>query len=277
MKPLASESQRGRSAFWLYLRLLYINIVNTWQTDTAYFAHGWGNVLSTVAFTITYLVFISVLFANVRTLAGFTRDQMLFLLLVVQVNFYLMWAWAYNNAQRLVDDVNRGNFDLLLTKPLPALFYSSIRNISLLQFVRDGLPAILFVVFSIHWGLLAFQPLAMLAGVALIVAGQIATQSFLLLLALPVFWFGQSNDLLNLGYPLMDADMPYAGVQPNLRVVLTLFIPSLTMASLPAAVMLGKFDILTGLGFGLGAAALLSILKVLIWKSALRHYTSASS
>jgi len=257
--------------------LLGINIVNTWQTETAYFAHGWGNVLSTVAFTITYLVFISVIFANVHTLAGFTRDQMLFLLLVVQVNFYLMWSWAFNNAQRLVDDVNRGNFDLLLTKPLPALFYSSVRNISLLQFVRDGLPAILFVIFAIQWQHLTFQPLAVLAGLLLIVAGQIATQSFLLLFALPVFWYGQSSDLLNLSYPLMDADMPYTGIQPNLRVVLTLVVPALASASLPVAVMLGKFDMISGLGLGFGAAALLSVIKMVIWKSALRHYTSASS
>ncbi|HXH26330.1 MAG TPA: ABC-2 family transporter protein, partial [Candidatus Acidoferrum sp.] len=60
-------------------------------------------------------------------------------------------------------------------------------------------------------------------------------------------------------------------------VVLTLVVPALASASLPVAVMLGKFDMISGLGLGFGAAALLSVIKMVIWKSALRHYTSASS
>lgn len=265
------------SAVLLRWRLIKINIVNTWQTETAYFGNGWGNVLSTIAFTLSYLLFVTVIYANVRSLAGFSRDQMLFLLLFIQVNFYLLWGWCHNNISRLVEDVNRGNFDLLLVKPLPSLFYASTRTISLLPQLRDGLPALSCIVISINWHNISVSPVALLAGIVICTAGQLAMNGFLFLLALPVFWFGQASDLTSLGLSFSGTELPYGGIEPRLRLFLTLIIPTLVPASLSVAVMLGKFSLLEGLCIALFAAILLQTCKAVVWKQALRSYTSASS
>jgi ABC-2 type transport system permease protein len=269
-----------RSAFnglLFRLKLLKINAVNTWQIETAYFGDAWGNVLSTVAYTITYLVFISVIYANVTTLAGYTRDEMLFLALIGQLSFYSLYAWSLNNVQDMVADVNDGSFDLMLIKPLPALFYTTFRNITLLSILRDGIPALAFLVLAIHWANIMVTPIDLLLGTITFAAGQIAINGFIFLLAMPVFWFGQASDMLGLAYPFMDVQLPYEGVGRRLRLGLTLLIPALVPASLTASVILHKSNPWWGMGLAAMAAVLLLAAKQWAWKRALLSYTSASS
>ncbi len=259
------------------LTLLRINIVNTWQTETAHFGDAWGNVISTVMFTITYLVFVTVIYANVDRLAGYTRDEMLFLILIGQVSFYSVYAWSFNNVQTMIQSVNDGSFDMLLAKPLPSLFYTTVRNISILSVLRDGIPAISFVILAINWSQIEVTGLNFLIGVVVFICGQIAINGFLFLMGLPVFWFGQAADILNLSYPFLDMGIPYEGVGQQLRFGLTLLIPSLVPASLVASVMLHKSDPLWGLALAVIAALLLFSFKSWGWRQALKNYTSASS
>jgi ABC-2 type transport system permease protein len=261
----------------LRLRLLWINLVNTWQTETAYFGDGWGNMLSTLAYTLTYLVFINVVFANVHTLAGYTRDQMLFLLFINQINFYLIYTWSYTNMIRLVQDVNRGAFDLLLIKPLPALFYSTTKQLSFLSTLRDGLPTLIIFGLAVHWSQVAVTPLNLAAGIIIMAAGQLALNAFFFFLAAPVFWFGQAADVMNLGYPFTSVDLPYEGVAPGIRSALLTLVPCLIQTALAASVMLGKTPALLGLTIAIAVAIGLTYAKIGLWRLALRNYTSASS
>jgi len=261
-----------------YAAILRINIVNTWQLETAYFSNGWGNVLSTVAYTLTFIIFISVIFANVHTMAGYTRDQMLFLALVGQVVFYTSYAWIWNNLERMVGDVNRGSFDLLLVKPLPALFYTTTRNISLLPQLRDGLPSLFFMALAIHWPSLSITWFGVIAGLCIIILGELAVNAVAFLFALPVFWTGQAENSLNLAVVLFSVTAPpYEGVPEPLRISLIYLIPVLIPATLTTAVMLGKTNALVGLLLAASATAILVTVKITIWKLAIRNYTSASS
>lgn len=258
-------------------KLLGINVVNTWQQETAYFGNSWGNVMSTVMYTLTYLIFISIIFANTKTMAGYSRDQMIFLLLFIQINFYLLHMWSFNNVARMVDDVNLGSFDLILTKPLPALYYSSIRNLDLVSMLRDAVPSIAMIALSINWSQLQLGLGAIVAAVLIVILGQLVLNVFFFLLGVPVFWFGQSADLLGLSYSFMAVDLPYEGVGRGLRLVFTTIIPAMLASALAVSVALGKTAPLVGLGFAFVVAISALMVKVAVWKLALRSYTSASS
>jgi ABC-2 type transport system permease protein len=261
----------------LRLQLIKINTINSWQIETAYFGDAWGNILSTVAYTITYLIFVSIIYANVTTLAGYTRNEMLFLVLINQISFYSLYSWSFNNIKDMVMDVNDGSFDLLLVKPLPALFYTTFRTISLLTILRDGIPALLFIVLAIDWSTIHLTPLNLLLGIVTFVAGQFAINGFIFILGLPVFWFGQAADLLGLSYPFTSVNLPYEGIGAKLRLGLTLVIPALVPASLTASVLLNKADPWLGVSLAIMAALFLSAAKQWLWQRALLSYTSASS
>lgn len=259
------------------LRLLWINLVNTWQQQTAYFGDSWGNLFSTVIYTASSLIFLNVVFANVRLLAGYSRDQMLFMFLLNQISFYLIMACTYINTEALVQEVNEGSFDMILAKPVPALWYSSTRRIGVLATLRDGVPAISIFLIAINWSHIHITWPLLLAGILVMLAGQLAMNAFFFALAAPVFWIGQADSLLRLAFPLTSNEIPFEGVGGAVRISLTVIIPLLIPSAMAASVMLGKSNpILTTL-FAMLIAVVAVMLKIWLWQAALRNYTSASS
>jgi ABC-2 type transport system permease protein len=265
------------SAFKERMQLLRINLVNSYRQDTAYFWSTWATLLSTLTYTLTYLLFVHVLFANVRTIAGYSQDEVLVFTLIGNLSFYLLFSWSSDNLDLLRNDVNRGDLDLVLTKPLPTLFYISTRHISLLQLLRDAVPPCLILILNIHWSDLAITASSALAGLTVFIAGCLAFHVIQFLLVLPVFWLGESGELAALSYSLSSYDLPYEGFPVTLRRVLTVFLPILISAGLSTSVLLGKSAALPAVAISVAIALVGLVIRQAAWNLALRNYTSASS
>jgi len=107
----------------LKLKIIKINIKNTYQIQTAYYGENWFSLGSTLFYTLTLYLFITIIYSNVKQVAGYTRDEMLFLLLLTQIGYYSDWIWSSNNISKLMDSVYAGELDIILTKPIPSLFF----------------------------------------------------------------------------------------------------------------------------------------------------------
>ena len=266
-----------RSAFKERLDILRINISNSYQVETAYFANNLGGLLSTLIFTLTYLVFINVIFSNVKTMAGYSKDEMLFLILMGQTTFYLLSSLSMDNNDQMITDVNRGNLDLLLVKPLPTLFYISLRNVNLLAMARDGVIPCVFVVAAIHWQNLTFTPLGNVLGFLALIFGLLAADTVKFLLSIPVFWKGEAQEISGLFYALTSNNFPLEGLQTFMRISFTIIIPVIIGDSVSASIFLGKSPAWPLFGLAVGMGVLCLCIKSLAWRLALRNYSSASS
>lgn len=265
------------SAFKERLAILRLNIRHSYQLETAYFSNNWAGLVSTMLYTATYLLFIDILFANVKTMAGYSRDEMLFLTLVSQIGFFLMATFSMYNADKMIEDVNRGNLDLILIKPLPSLFYVSTRNINLLGLLRDGgIPAVV-VSMVIDWQELSFAPLSLICGAIAFVFGLLAADMVKFLLSIPVFWKGEAQEFSSLFYSLIRYDLPWEGLSSVFRLSLAAIIPILIPVSIATSVFLGKSPPLPLTLFAIGMGIVCLLIKSLAWRWALRNYTSASS
>lgn len=258
------------------LTILVINIGNTGRQEMAYFSNNWSSIISTVVYAITYLVFIEVLYLNVDSVAGYSQNDMLFFTLLSEINFFSLFAWSHNNLGDLITDVNRGDLDLVLTKPLPHLFYLTFRKISLIQLLRDAIIPIIAIVSVIDWSTLAFTRTGLLAGLVVLICGQIAFHTIQFFLALPVFWHGEARTLFNLAYSLV-GNIPFEGYPVGLKIGLTVFFPILISTALSASVMLNKTDPFLMLILSILVAASCLFLRAWGWTLALKNYTSASS
>ena len=259
------------------LALLRLNFRATYERESAYVWQNWGSLFSTLAYTTVAMLFVTVVYSNVRQVAGYSQDEMLFLLLVGQVNFYMVFNWSFDNLEQLIVDVNRGDLDLALTKPLPALFYLCTRKASLVQLLRDSLPPIVLISLSIHWVNIHAALAHVAAGIVVFACGVLAMHTLQFLLAVPVFWLGESTAIFSLVWAIDGEDIPYEGYPRGLRIALTYFVPILVSGSLCASVILGKAP---ALPFALGALATATgclALRAWAWQKALRAYTSASS
>jgi ABC-2 type transport system permease protein len=260
------------------LRLLYLFTKNTYQVQTAYFFENWGSFLSTTFYMASTILFVKIIYSNVKVFAGYTEPEILLLLLISQASFYAEWSWSLNNIENLIDDVRMGYFDLLLSKPVPSLFCVTFKNIDLIDRLKDAVPNLAVIVLITDWSQIYTSWDKVLMGLAILLCGHISWHCFRFISALPVFFLGQSSQIYQLSGSLGNThNVPLEGFPGNLRRIFISAIPSLVAGQLSASVILGKSNALSMLTISIIVTAVFLILKQFGWIISLRNYASASS
>lgn len=260
------------------LQLIILGIINSYRIQTAYFFENWASLLSTGFYTLSMLLFIKVIYSNVKLFAGYTENEMLFLVLLGQLSFYTDWLWSSNNISLMIESVRTGELDLILSKPLPALFYITFRDISIINRIKDCLPNVILLSLLVRWSQIHTSLDKVVVGILIFVCGQIAWHCFRFLFALPVFFMGQSNQVFHVSGTLSNTNnIPLEGFTGSLKAIFVSVIPVLISAQMGASVILGKSNPIYMLGLAVSTAVVFLILKRLGWIIALRNYSSASS
>lgn len=260
------------------LQIIKTNIINTFQHETAYFAENWSNLLSTLFYTLTLIFFINVLYSNINTLAGYTKNEMMFVVFIGQLSFFGGWGIFSGNFDVLNEDIRMGTLDFVLIKPVPSLFFVSFRWIPTVTMLRDCVPPLLMIMYSIDWGALAPNGTNLLWGAFIFICGQIIWYCVQFLLLVPAFWLGNASAIYSISYTLSEThNLPLEGYSRNIRMFFTMILPIIVAAALSASVMLGKSSGPFMATQSLVVAIIFIIIVNVLWKVALRNYTSASS
>lgn len=265
-----------------YLQILQLNLVNSFRSETAFVFNNWGNMVSTTIYTLTFILFFEVIYANIDRFAGYTKNEMLFFVFVTQISFYILTGICALNVTQLIADVNAGSFDLVLVKPLPSLFYTMTRKLRIFSTFRDSFFPLILTLLFIDLGSLNLQLTNILSGFVIFALGIVAVYAFYMISALPVFWLGESRGLydiaLFLSFDLAD-DVPFEGFKiiEGLQFALTFIVPLLVPTGLVHSVILGRFDPMLGILIGVIVAVMFMLILVLLWQKALNNYQSASS
>lgn len=281
MKQLVSKLKQN--TFYYFRDRIFIlkaSIVYTFQIETAYFFNNWGNIISTTLFTVTYVIFADAIFSNAKTIAGYSRDEMMFFILISQLWFYIFYSLFQRNVDSLIENVNSGNLDLILTKPMPTSFYINFNEFNILSVVRDGLIPFGFVVSTINWVNITIHPINLILGFMILMIGTFITNAILFSFALIVFWVGESSSVIGTVLELEDNSghrFPLEGYGDKVKTIMITAIPFGISAGLSTSVILGRSEPGTSLLISLFVLLLFSVSKEIFWRIALRNYTSASS
>jgi len=262
------------------LVLLKANTIYTAQRELAYAGNNWASILSTTFYTFSVLIFIKVIYSNVQTVAGYSYNEMLIFFFVSQMTYYSNYLVTVRNLNDLIPDVNKGNLDMILIKPVPSLYFLMTRSISLVSIATDAIPPTLAIIFSINWHALSITFSTLIISVFIWIFGLIALHTFQLLSALPVFWFGESANILDLASGTASASgtmIPLEGYGKNLQKLLGTVIPMLIASGFTTSILLGKSNPIVLFVWALVVAIVAIYVKNVAWKFALKHYTSASS
>lgn len=260
------------------LNILWANMVNTFQHETAYFFENWTNLLSTIFYTLAMLLFVDILYANITTLAGYSRNEMLFLVLVGQISYYTGWGIFAENIEMLNEDIRTGAFDFVLIRPVPSLFFISFRRIPIISMLRDSVPTLVIIYLLINWQTVSVTPVNFFWGCFVFICGQIVWQCLRTIFVIPAFWFGNAKYIFSITYALGETyNLPFEGYSRGLRILFTTIIPVVTAAAMSGSVMLGKSNgsLMAAWAFAVTVAFVFIINW--LWKIGLRNYTSASS
>lgn len=261
-----------------HVHLLKANAVNSYRVQTAYFFDNLASLASTLFYVLTMVLFVKILYSNIKIFAGYTEVEMLFLMLITQLNFYVDWTWSTNNILALIDSVRTGDMDMILSKPLPALFFVTFRDISLINRVKDGIPNLIIMSLLIKWSEIHTSLGLVLAAIVIFISGQIAWHCFRFIFALPVFFIGQSYSIYAISGTLGETqNIPLEGFRGKLREFFIVIVPSLITSQMSASVVLGKSNPLEMTIIAASVASVFLILKRFAWIISLRNYSSASS
>lgn len=260
--------------------LLKANLIFTTQTDLAYAGNNWLNLFVTFAYTIATLIFINVIYANVNLFAGYSKNEMLFYYLISEITFFLNWTFTMNGLTNLIPDVNKGNLDMTLIKPVPSYFFLLTRSISIVSLLTNAAAPILTVILSINWHLISIPIVNLIVGILVMILGLVSMDAFQMLCAIPSFWLGESENILDTSAVISGTGgvlIPFEGFSINLQRLFGTFIPILIADAFATSILLGKVKPIPFLYWSLLVAVVSIIIKNVAWKLALKHYTSASS
>jgi len=248
------------------------------QSETTYLGNFWFDVSSTVVFAIIMLSFLSLLFRRVGSIAGYTKNDYLFMIVVGEFTFFTVAAFLVEPMIFLKDSVRNGYFDLMLLRPVPLKTYIYARAIRPLHTIMAALPNILLFVFAVNWAKIDVTPLSVLLGIFVWICGLIIFNTLMLALTMPVFTLGDSSDMQGSWYSVVSMNMmPYEKLPSFMKFLSLTFTPSVLMTAGAAFVMMQKGNSVPVLVSAVFATIVSLLIYRLMWRHALNNYTSASS
>jgi ABC-2 type transport system permease protein len=178
------------------------------------------------------------------------------------------------NLNRIVKHVERGTLDFVLLKPVNSQFWLSTHTLS-----PWGLPNVVFGIAIVLYGgyKLGLPWQNYLLGLIPLSFGMVILYSLWFMLGATSIWFTKIYNVTEVLRGLTAAGrFPMAAYPAAYRLFFTFVVPVAFLTTVPAEVMLGRLSWASVGWSGLTAAILLS-LSSLVWRFALRFYTSASS
>lgn len=217
--------------------------------------------------------FLFLLVNGVDNLAGYNSTQAIFFFLTFMV-IDTTAQFLFREVYRFRSHVVSGDFDLILAKPLSALFRTLMGGADVIDLITIP-PLYIAVIYVGH--LLSPTNFQTFLYIVLIITGLlIATAFHIIVMSLGIITFEVDHtimiyrDVTNMGR------FPTDIYKEPLKSVLTYFIPVAIMMSLPAKTLMGYVSSISII-VALLLAALFIFASLRFWKFALKKYSSASS
>jgi ABC-2 type transport system permease protein len=217
-----------------------------------------------------------VLFDGRDTVAGWDEPSALIVLAYFTAVRAVLEGLISPSLVDLVERIRTGAFDYVLLKPIDAqALVSTSRTEPWQGFNLLFAIGLVVYAFSERGGAPAVADVGL--GLVLFLAGLVAMYSLWILCAAAAFWVVRLDNLTYLLGAIFDvARWPVQVFRGVWRAVFTFVIPVAVMTTFPAMALLGQLDAETALATIGGALALLVVSR-LVWRLAIRNYTSASS
>jgi len=114
-----------------YAEIFRVQVKNNWVREAVYRTNFLTSVITDLIWMGIEMTLFQVIYSNVPVLAGWTQPQVYFFLGIFFASDALFTTLFQRNFWNFSDLVNKGELDILLTKPVHPLFLALTRYISL--------------------------------------------------------------------------------------------------------------------------------------------------
>lgn len=223
------------------------------------------------------LCFIGVLYLHTESIGTWTKWQVVALVGTSHLIQQLFTAFFLTNLTALSEHIRTGKLDFMLLLPVNTRFLVSLRQVDLGGFV-NAVSAICVIGYALHR--LGHTPgLAQIVGFSLlIIVGLLIHYSLMLMLASASFWTVRAQGIVWGYYNLFNiARLPDEAFHGPFKAVFTFALPMLLVSNVPVKLLVDKLGSPLEILLLVALAAAIFIASEVLWKTALKRYTSASS
>jgi ABC-2 type transport system permease protein len=261
---------RPANLFTAFRALIALNAARELQYRANFVASLLG-----AAFWLLMAVFtVSIFFEHTATVGGWTFWEAAVLLGVFNALVGVVEGVLRPGIGSLPDEVRHGSLDLLLLRPIDTQLYLSFRELDLWR-IADVVAGFGLSIYALHRlgrTVSAAEVAAFLvtfaAAIAILYGVWLTLMSF-------AFWFVAVENLSTVFDALFEAARYPASAYPAaLRVLFLFILPIAWTTTIPASALVGRLSLWTGV-LSLIVAALALVVSRLVWRVALRRYTSA--
>lgn len=224
------------------------------------------------------LAFMAVLYAHTDSIGGWSKWQVI--LLVGCANFVqqIFTAIFLTNLTDLSELIRTGRLDFLLLLPVNTRFLVSLRKVDLGAYLNAtvALAVMVYALRQLHYVPGALQ----IAGFfAMCLAGLLIHYSLMFLLASIAFWTVRAQGIVFGYYNLFNiARLPDSAFPRGaFKAVFTFVLPMLLVSNIPVKVLADKLSSPWEMALLVGMAGACYAASEVVWRLAMRRYTSASS
>jgi len=272
MNHVSSEQTRVPHGIAVAAVHLRVNVLNELQYRSNFFLQ----ILQTVLMTTNGVLIVALVYSKVDELNGWRRPELLAAIGVFTIVGGIMRAFIQPAVTHMIDDVQEGTFDFVLTKPVDAQLLMSVRRVEIWQLadVIVGIVIIAVAAPSLPAGLGIGEILSFLA---LLGAGAVIAYAMWVAIACAVFWVVKLPYLDNFFFYIARAAQFPISIYPTwLRVGLTTLVPLGIAISAPAQAITSRLT-WTTVASAVAVMIAFVVLSRTLWKRGLRKYTGASA
>lgn len=258
-----------------YARVFGIQLKNNFVREAVYRSNFLTMLVVDLVWIAVEFTLFTVIYANTETLAGWTKEQVFFFLGIFFASDALFTTFFQRNFWNFSDLVNKGELDILLTKPVSPVFLSLTRWMNLTSIFNLFLGVGIAVRFADAAGFAggwrwALVPVWLLIGLA-------AALSLRFAFSIWVFWTDRSWAMSRLYYQFFHfATKPDSIFPVAIRYSIMTFLPFAFIGSVPTRALLHGLSIQEYLWVGV-VLAVFTMGNAFLWKRGLKRYQSASS
>ncbi|WP_459966676.1 ABC transporter permease [Paenibacillus sp. JCM 10914] len=228
-------------------------------------------------YLLAKLLYVLVVFRTDLHVDGIPPEGLLLFLGMHTVVTGIYMGMFFTNFTNISEYIKDGRLDLMLTKPVSLQFMASLRYVDLALPIPDIVVGLVMIGIGWHAMDIPLTLLQLGGFMLLLLVAVVITYCLMIIPALLSFWFVQTGSASEMAHSAWDANNFPMAIYPTwIRRIGTFVIPLFLITNFGPMFLLGQLDWLhVGLAL-VGSLLLLSIIR-LIWKQAVRGYSSASS
>lgn len=259
-----------------YLRLTGALMKLSLMSQLEYRVNFISGVMVEMGWMLVKLLYVAVVYRIGINIGAFTPDHIVIFIgiYVLMTGFYMLY---YSNFTGIGHMVQSGDLDMYLVKPVSLQFIITLRQWSFPMFLTNATAGCILIIAGWHRAGLPVSPARVAGFLFLLLCSNLLTYSLYLIPNLLSFWIVSTSGLESVTAALWDFNnMPCMIYGKWMQRIGTFILPVFVITNFPGLFLMGELRPAMFL-WAVGAPVLFFILARILWKRAVRNYSSASS